>query len=69
MSKLCAYIYVLSAVPSYLLFCVEEGAKLKLSRQDVSPRVFASSLGFALFKGTLYPYYFYKYSKGEISFE
>nr|WNL49613.1 transmembrane domain containing protein [Marseillevirus sp.] len=65
--KTVACTYAVSAVPPYLLFCIEEGVKLGWSEQKTF-RSFASSFGFAMFKGVFYPYYFYKYAKGEISF-
>ncbi|BAU79929.1 hypothetical protein A9K97_gp422 [Tokyovirus A1] len=67
-AKTLACTYAVTAIPPYLLFCVEEGVKLGWSEQNATFGSVTSSFGFAMFKGTFYPYYFYKYAKGDISF-
>nr|WRK65373.1 transmembrane domain containing protein [Marseillevirus futianmevirus] len=69
MSKRCASVYALTAIPPFFLFCFEEGAKLGMKQQNASPKALVTSFGFAVFKGAFYPYYFYKYSKASVSFE
>ncbi|AHA46209.1 hypothetical protein ISTM_311 [Insectomime virus] len=59
-------VYALTAVPPYLIFCMEEGVKLGFSDKKLTAKSMCKSFCFATFKGIFYPYYFYKYTKGDI---
>ncbi|AVR53174.1 transmembrane domain-containing protein [Marseillevirus Shanghai 1] len=67
--KTAACVYGVIGIPPFLLFSVEEGVKLGWSGKKMNAANVFSSFGTALFKGVFYPYFFYKYAKGEISFE